>query len=34
MYNREDLIEKAVKAIKDNNLTTIDEAVKIGRVHV
>jgi dTDP-glucose pyrophosphorylase len=27
MYNREDLIEKAVKAIKDNNLTTIDEAV-------
>jgi aspartyl/asparaginyl beta-hydroxylase (cupin superfamily) len=27
MYNREDLIEKAVKAIKDNNLTTIEEAV-------
>jgi len=27
MYNREDLIEKAVKAIKENNLTTIEEAV-------
>ena len=27
MYNREDLIEKAIKAIKDNNLTTIEEAV-------
>lgn len=27
MYNREDLIDKCVKAIKENNLTTIDEAV-------
>lgn len=27
MYNREDLIEKTLKAIKENNLTTIEEAV-------
>ena len=27
MYNREDLIDKCVKAIKENNLTTIEEAV-------
>ena len=27
MYNKEDLIDKCVKAIKENNLTTIEEAV-------
>lgn len=27
MYNREELIDKCVKAIKENNLTTIEEAV-------
>jgi len=27
MYNREELIEQTIKAIKENNLTTIEEAV-------